>query len=213
MKRWVAFLLALVLVAAAVCLFLSRTWMWADVPRVVAGTLNTGPVIKRFSLPAQLEATDGVYVVPDRNLSYSLIVEEVCVRVGEAVAAGQVLLRCASGKELMQALRAAEQTMERACLSALQARQGTEASYEAYLAWEMASNAVLQNPLDAALAAQEAAARAALEKACVMRMHRHGCPHVLQRSASSRRHKRSGWPCRLLRNGRGRSPRRRTDMW
>lgn len=57
--------------------------------------------------------------------------------------------------------------MERARLSVLQARQGTEASYEAYLAWEMASNAVLQNPLDAALAAQEAAARAALEKACV----------------------------------------------
>ena len=167
MKRWVAFLLALVLVAAAVCLFLSRTWMWADVPRVVAGTLNTGPVIKCFSLPAQLEAEGGVKVVPDRNLSYSLIVEEVCVHAGEAVAAGQVLLRCAPGEELTQALQAAEQTMERARLSALQARQGTEASYEAYLAWETASNAVLQNPSDAALAAEEVDARVALEKACV----------------------------------------------
>lgn len=56
--------------------------------------------------------------------------------------------------------------MERAQLSALQARQGTEASYEAYVAWEMASNAVLQNPSDGALAAQEEAARVALEKAC-----------------------------------------------
>lgn len=82
MKRRVAFLLALVLAAAAVCLFLSRTWMWADVPRVVTGTLNTGPVIKRFSLSAQLEANGGVDVVPDRNLSYSLIVEEVCARGG-----------------------------------------------------------------------------------------------------------------------------------
>lgn len=141
--------------------------MWADVPRVVAGTLNTGPVIKCFSLPAQLEAKGGVDVVPDRNLSYSLIVEEVYVHAGEAVAAGQVLLRCAPGEELMQALRAAEQTMERARLSALQARQGTEASYEAYLAWETASNAVLQNPSDTALAAQEVATRVALEKACV----------------------------------------------
>lgn len=82
MKRWIAFLLTLVLVAAAVCLFLSRTWMWATVPRVVTGTLNTGPVIKRFSLPAQLEAKGGVDVVPARNLPYSLIVEEVCAHRG-----------------------------------------------------------------------------------------------------------------------------------
>ena len=34
MKKWIALLLGLVLAAAGICLFLSRTWMWADVPRV-----------------------------------------------------------------------------------------------------------------------------------------------------------------------------------
>ena len=64
MKKWIALLLGLVLAAAGICLFLSRTWMWADVPRVVSGTLSTGSVTKRFSLNAELEAEAGVDVVP-----------------------------------------------------------------------------------------------------------------------------------------------------
>ena len=91
MKKWIALLLGLVLAAAGICLFLSRTWMWADVPRVVAGTLSTGSVTKRFSLNAELEAEAGVDVVPDERLDASLIVQEVCVRVGDAVEAGQTL--------------------------------------------------------------------------------------------------------------------------
>ena len=132
MKKWIALLLGLVLAAAGICLFLSRTWMWADVPRVVSGTLSTGSVTKRFSLNAGLEAEAGVDVVPDERLDASLIVQEVCVRVGDAVEAGQTLLRCRPSAALTEELATAEQALERARLSALEARAGTEEVYAAY---------------------------------------------------------------------------------
>lgn len=157
MKKWIALLLGLVLAAAGICLFLSRTWMWADVPRVVSGTLSTGSVTKRFSLNAELEAEAGVDVVPDERLDASLIVQEVCVRVGDAVEAGQTLLRCRPSAALTEELATAEQALERARLSALEARAGTEEVYAAYKSWEAAA--------DAALAAQEARARAELDAA------------------------------------------------
>ena len=157
MKKWIALLLGLVLAAAGICLFLSRTWMWADVPRVVAGTLSTGSVTKRFSLNAELEAEAGVDVVPDERLDASLIVQEVCVRVGDAVEAGQTLLRCRPSAALTEELATAEQ--------ALEARAGTEEVYAAYNSWEAAADAALQTPADAALAAQEARARAELDAA------------------------------------------------
>lgn len=166
MKKWIALLLGLVLAAAGICLFLSRTWMWADVPRVVSGTLSTGSVTKRFSLPAELEAEAGVDVVPDERLDASLIVQEVCVRVGDAVEAGQTLLRCRPSAALTEELATAEQALERARLSALEARAGTEEVYAAYKSWEAAADAALQTPADAALAAQEARARAELDAAC-----------------------------------------------
>ena len=165
MKKWIALLLGLVLAAAGICLFLSRTWMWADVPRVVAGTLSTGSVTKRFSLNAELEAEAGVDVVPDERLDASLIVQEVCVRVGDAVEAGQTLLRCRPSAALTEELAAAEQALERARLSALEVRAGTEEVYAAYKSWEAAADAALQTPADAALAAQEARARAELDAA------------------------------------------------
>ena len=165
MKKWIALLLGLVLAAAGICLFLSRTWMWADVPRVVSGTLSTGSVTKRFSLNAELEAEAGVDVVPDERLDASLIVQEVCVRVGDAVEAGQTLLRCRPSAALTEELATAEQALERARLSALEARAGTEEVYAAYKSWEAAADAALQTPADAALAAQEARARAELDAA------------------------------------------------
>ena len=112
MKKWIALLLGLVLAAAGICLFLSRTWMWADVPRVVSGTLSTGSVTKRFSLNAELEAEAGVDVVPDERLDASLIVQEVCVRVGDAVEAGQTLLRCRPSAALTEELATAKQALE-----------------------------------------------------------------------------------------------------
>ena len=166
MKKWASALLVLVLAGLAICLFLSRTWMWADVPRVTLGELSSGAVVKRFSLPAQLQAQDGVDVILDAHLDYALTVEERCAALGDRVEAGQVLLRCAPGAALTEELTAAEQALERARLSALEARPGTEALFAAYADWEAAADAALRAPADEALARREAESLSALEALC-----------------------------------------------
>jgi multidrug efflux pump subunit AcrA (membrane-fusion protein) len=165
MKKWMALLLTVMLLLTAVCLFLSRTWANAQTPRVKAGYLEEGSVVKQFRLSGTFEAEGGRELIPDAGLHYSVVLEELCVEPGARVKKGDALLVCRPGEDLEAALAAAQRALERARLAMLEESRGDQVLYEAYATWSAAADAALLGGTPQ-LVEKEQSARRALNALC-----------------------------------------------
>lgn len=146
MKKWGIISLTGFVLLLLVCLFLSRTWIYAAVPRVRADVLAEGSVEKRIVVTSNLVPDGGMEYIPHDQLNYEYTVKEVCASVGDEVQQGDVLLICEPGQALIDDLAQAERTVENARLSLLGEDEEIQRCYALYRAYNDAINEERDNP-------------------------------------------------------------------
>ena len=141
-KKLLAALLCAFFALAALCLFLSRSWLLSGTPRVQTQPFGYGSLHKRYSLSGTYRAQDAAEAVVEATDEFTAVVQEVCVTPGQRVQAGDVLYRCAVSPELEQRLASAKEALDTARLALMQ-EERDEALYAAYARYIAAEDAAL----------------------------------------------------------------------
>lgn len=156
-KKLLTALLCVFFALAALCLFLSRSWINSDTPRVQTQSFEQGALHKRYSLKGEYRAQGAAEVVVNAQDAFTATVQEVCATPGQRVQAGDALYRCAVHSELKQRLGEKKEALDAARLELVQGEQDETllTAYERYIA---AEDAAMLSPEDeqAQRAAQQA---------------------------------------------------------
>lgn len=146
-KKVLAALLCVFFALAALCLFLSRSWIYSDTPRVQTQPFAYASLHKRYSLSGTYRAQDAAEVIVESAEEFTAVVQEVCVTPGQRVQAGDALYRCAVSPELEQRLASAKEALDTARLALVQ-EERDEALLAAYARYIAAEDAALLSPED-----------------------------------------------------------------
>ena len=145
-KLWLILTGAFV-VAIILCLFLSRTMIYAKIPRVEAGTFAEGSLRKTYTINGTYLALDAQNVSIASDYVYSAVVQEACVQAGEMVKEDQVLYRCKPSAEILDEMKNAKAALDEARLQLVQ-EQGDEELYAAYMEYIELEDAKYTAPAD-----------------------------------------------------------------